>query len=124
MQGSICLVTILLAPEIFNVLGISYVQIGMFRFGVLGAFFHAMFLFMTIILSYFDLRRVALTLQAIFLFTNTAFTLVSLHLGFPWYGHGYFVAVLTTFSVTLFVTIYYVRQLPFQAFVCNNNSAR
>jgi polysaccharide biosynthesis protein PelG len=123
LQGSICLFSILLAPEIFNFLGISFVQLGIFRFGVLGAFFHVLFLFMTIVLSYFDLRRVAVALQAVFLVANTAFTLLSLRLGFPWYGHGYFMAVLVSFTVALFVTIHYVRQLPYQAFVCTNSSA-
>jgi uncharacterized membrane protein len=124
LQGSICLMAILLAPEIFNLFGISYVQIGIFRFGVLGAFFHVLFLFMSIILSYFDLKRVAVTLQGLFLLTNATFTLISMRLGFPWYGHGYFVAALVTFSAALFVTMHYVRQLPYQAFVCTNSSAR
>jgi uncharacterized membrane protein len=124
LQGSICLMTILLAPEIFRLLGISFVQISIFRFGVLGAFFHVMFLFLSIILSYFDLRRIALKLQALFLVNNAAFTLLSMKLGFPWYGHGYFMAVLITFTVTLFVAIHYVRQLPYQAFVRTNTSAQ
>jgi polysaccharide biosynthesis protein PelG len=124
LQGSICVLTILVAPQIFAAFGISFVQLGIFRFGVLGAFFHVLFLFMTIILSYFDLRRVAVSLQGLFLVSNAGFTLLSLKLGFPWYGHGYFLAVLLCFSVALFVTIHYVRQLPYQAFVSTNTSAR
>jgi uncharacterized membrane protein len=124
LQGSICISAILLAPKIFEFFGISFVQISIFRLGVLGAFFHVQVLFMSIILSCFDLRQATVALQALFLLTNTAFTLLSLKLGFPWYGHGYFTAVLVTFAVTLFVTIHYVRQLPYQAFVCTNTSAQ
>ncbi len=121
-QGSICLVTILLAPAVFDALGIAFNQIGIFRFGVLGALFHVMFLFMTIILSYFDLRRISLLLQLTFLAANAAFTLVSLKLGFAWYGHGYLIATVITFALTLFITAHIISQLPYQAFICTNRS--
>jgi uncharacterized membrane protein len=123
-QGSISLITILLAPGLFAFLGISFTQIGIFRFGVFGALFHCLYLFMTIILSYFDLRHIVLTLHTLFLAANTAFTLWSLFLGFPWYGHGYFLACLVSFLAALLVTVHVVGRLPYQAFVRTNLSIR
>jgi len=113
LQGSLCLVTVLLAPIAFDTLGISFNQIGIFRFGVFGALFHVMFLFMVIILSYFDLRRITLLLQFTFLVTNAAFTLISLKLGFAWYGHGYLISTVVTFTLTLFITVHIVGRLPY-----------
>jgi uncharacterized membrane protein len=123
-QGSISLITILLAPGLFGFLGIGFTQIGIFRFGVLGALFHSLYLFMSIVLSYFDLRHVVLTLHTLFLVSNTVFTLWSLFLGFPWYGYGYFLSSLVSFVAALLVAVNVVGRLPYQAFVRTNLSIR
>ncbi len=122
LQGSICLVTILVAPKVFSVLGISFAQIGMFRIGVMGAFFHVLFLGLSIVLSYFDLRMATLKLQTLFLVTNAVFTLVTLKLGFAYYGYGYFLAALITFAATFLTAAHYLDRLPYQTFVLGNSS--
>ncbi|MBM3788726.1 MAG: hypothetical protein FJW35_00075 [Acidobacteria bacterium] len=124
LQGSICMVTILLAPMIFDLLGLSFTQIGIFRFGVLGALFHVLFLFTTIILSYFDLRRAALLLQLVFLSTNALFTWWSLQMGFAWYGYGYLLAAVVTFAVALLAAVHFIGRLPYQTFVRTNLSVQ
>lgn len=122
LQGSICLTTILIAPRLFSALNISFSQIAMFRIGVLGAFFHVLFLTLSIVLSYFDLRLVNLRLQLLFLVTNGVFTFVSMRMGFPYYGYGYFLAALVTFSAAFLTFAYYVNRLPYQTFVVSNSS--
>jgi uncharacterized membrane protein len=79
---------------------------------------------MIIILSYFDLRRIALLLQSTFLVANAALTLVSLKLGFAWYGHGYLFASIITFALTLYVAAQIIERLPYQAFISTNTSVR
>lgn len=122
VQGTICLLAILLASKIFDLLNINYLQIGMFRLGVLGAFFHVLALFEMIILSYFDCRRLTLWLQALFLACNTAFTLISMDMGFAFYGYGYFMASLVFFIATTVALFAYVQKLPYHAFITTNNS--
>ena len=124
LQGSISLTVILLAPRIFDYLGINFAQLGIFRIGVLGAFFHVLFLAMSILLAYFDLRMIALRVHLFFLITNGVFSFVSMRLGFPYYGLGYFLSALATFVVTFFITAQVLDQLPYRTFVLDNESVR
>ncbi|MBI3813013.1 MAG: exopolysaccharide Pel transporter PelG [Nitrospinae bacterium] len=122
LQGSICIVVILLSTRIFNLLGINFLQLGIFRFGVLGSLFFIMTSFLAIILSYFDLRRVVLLIYSLFLLSNTVFTYITMKLGFAYYGYGYFLASIVTFTIAYPLTIYYTNRLPYIAFVRNNPS--
>jgi polysaccharide biosynthesis protein PelG len=122
LQGSICFTGILVAPQLLDLLGISFLQLGIFRLGLLGAFFHSGFLFLMIVLTYFDLRRVTLTIAGLFLLTNALFTLVTLKLGYAYYGYGYFLSALVAFACAFLAAGYFLRRLPYQAFVRNNSS--
>ena len=124
LQGSICVVAILTAPRWFTLLGINFAQIGMFRIGVLAAFFHVLFLALSITLSYFDLRRTALRLHVLFLVTNGLFSWCTLQMGFSYYGYWYFSLAVTTFVVTFLAVAHYLNRLPYQTFVVNNASVR
>ncbi|WP_179166030.1 exopolysaccharide Pel transporter PelG [Azospirillum agricola] len=124
VEGAVCAVTIFTAPAIVGALGLHYQQIGMFRFGALGAFFQAMFLFCTVILAYFDLRMRNLAVQLLYLAANAGFTLAFSRLGFAWYGYGYFLSSLLAFAVGYLMVADAVRRLPYFAFVANNPSVR
>lgn len=124
LQGAICAVVIFLAPSIIGALGLNYRQIGMFRFGVLGAFFQVMFMFCTIILSYFDLRRRNLFVQCFYLTTNVVATWWFSNMGFAWYGYGYFLSSLLAFAVAYLLVAEAIRRLPYLAFVANNPSVQ
>lgn len=124
LQGSICLATILIAPKIFTLLRINFAQIGMFRIGVLGAFFHVLFLALSIVLSYFDLRKTALKIQVVFLLTNGLFTYQAMRMGFSYYGYGYFLSALVTFAVAFLAAAYYLGRLPYQTFIASNASVK
>ena len=124
LQGSICVVAILTAPRLFTLLGINFAQIGMFRIGVLAAFFHVLFLALSITLSYFDLRLTTLRLQLLFLVTNGIFSWCTLQMGFSYYGYGYFLSAVTTFVATFLAVAYYLNRLPYQTFVVSNASVR
>jgi uncharacterized membrane protein len=124
LQASICLTTILLAPQIFTFFNVNFAQLGMFRIGVLGAFFHVLFLATTIIVSYFDLRSVVLKLQIVFLISNGVLTYLSMNAGFTLYGYGYFLASVIAFVCSFVVLARFIGQLPYQAFVANNPSVK
>jgi uncharacterized membrane protein len=122
LQGSISTVAILTAPQLFEWLGVNFRQLGIFRFGILGAFFHAGFLFLSIILSYFDQRRTLLALSVLFLGANCLFTLLSLRLGFAFYGYGYFLSALVAFGCAFTATARFITRLPYETFVRSNSS--
>lgn len=124
LQACVAFLSVLLAPQFFEWAGISIFQIGMFRFGVLGAFCHVLLLFLTIILSYFDLRRKMLYVSLVFLVTNAVFTYISAQMGFAYYGYGYFLSCLVTLLFAYGVTAREVLRLPYLSFVLNNASVR
>jgi len=124
IQGSFSVLVVLTAPALFAWLGIDFLEIGIFRLGVLGAFFHVLVLVLLVVLAYFDFRAPALALQVVFLVTNALFTVLSLRLGFAWYGYGYFLAALSTFVAAYLVTYHYLGALPYQSFVRHNQAIR
>jgi uncharacterized membrane protein len=124
IQGTITLVCILCAAQFFEFLNVNYLQIGIFRIGTLGAFFHVLLLFELIILSYFDCRKVAMVIQGFYLAANAVLTMGTIELGFPYYGYGYFLSSLLTFVITSLVLFNHIRNLPYHAFITKNNSLR
>lgn len=122
LQGSICVIVILTSSKIFDFLQINYMQLGIFRFGVLGTMFQVFSLFILIILSYFDHRKATLLIQTVFLITNVGFTFLSIKLGFKYYGYGYFLASLTTFVVAALITMKYINNLIYHTFITRNSS--
>lgn len=124
VQGTICFVAIVLAAQILSALNINYMQIGIFRLACLGAFFHVLMLFQYIVLSYFDCRRTILWTQGIFLGSNALFTYLSMRMGFPYYGYGYFAACLLGFVISAATLFAHIRKLPYHAFITNNNSLK
>lgn len=124
LQGSITVLSILLAAKLFDVFDVSFMELSMFRIAALGAFFHAMMLYAVIILSYFDCRKAFMSLHGYFFLTNTTFTYISIQLGFPFYGYGYFLSALSTFLLAALMLFNHIRKLPYHAFITSNNSLR
>jgi len=122
LQGSICFLAILAAPKIINLLGMNYIQLGIFRYGVLGAMFQVFTVFITITISYFDHRRALCAIQILFLVSNVSLTYITRYMGFNYYGYGYFLSTLITFIVAAVIAERYLRKLPYYAFVVNNTS--
>jgi polysaccharide biosynthesis protein PelG len=122
VQATIAFLCIALAPQIFDALNINFTQIGIFRMGVLGAFFHVLLLFEMIILSYFDDRRSVMWLCIFFFAANAILTVLTLTMGFSFYGYGYFLSSMATFILASIVLFTYIKKLPYHAFITSNNS--
>jgi uncharacterized membrane protein len=122
VQSAICVTAVCLAPSLFEAVRANFAQLGIFRIATLGALFHAGFLFLTILLSYFDLRRETLWLQILFCAANAVFTLMARQAGFAFYGYGYFLASVLTFAAAFLITARHLGRLPYQTFVINNTS--
>lgn len=124
LQGSIAFLGILVAPEVITTLKGNYMQIGMLRYGLLGALFHVLTLFLLILLSYFDSRKLNLAIQLVFLLSNAVLTWGSLQAGFSYYGYGYFLSAFLTFVLAALAVTRYVAQLPYHTFITTNASVR
>lgn len=124
LQGGVAVVALLVSPLLTALPGFLAAQAGIFRFGVLGAFFHGFVLFALVVLSYFELRRDAVVVSVLFLVLNAGASALTLWLGFAWYGYGYFVAALVTAAFAGAICTMRLRKLPFLTFVGNNPAVR
>lgn len=120
LQLTLALVVIALSPTLLDLLDLHATQLGMFRLGVLGSAFHAIFLFLTIVLAYFDLRRHVLLVHTLFFAANALATAATLELGLAWYGYGYFLSCVAAACASAFITIQAVNRLPYMTFISNN----
>ena len=124
LQGSITLIIVLLASRLLDVLGMPTLQLGIFRYAVLGSFFQIFSVFFLILLYYFDHRNGAMMVNLVFLFSNTILTLISIKMGFSYYGIGFFLSSLITFVFSAIVTVHYLGNLPLHTFITRNKVSK
>jgi uncharacterized membrane protein len=124
LQGSIAFLGTLMAPEIIAFIKGNYLQVGMLRYGLLGAFFQILTLFLLVLLTYFDNRKAVLGIQIVFLVTNAVFTVFSIRAGFAYYGFGYFLSAFLTFILAAIILTRYVVRLPYHTFITSNASVK
>ncbi|MCB1111544.1 MAG: exopolysaccharide Pel transporter PelG [Chlamydiales bacterium] len=122
MQAFTCIVVILAAPKIFEWIGMNVIQLGMFRYGVIGAMFQVLVLFLGTLMAYFEHRRGLLAVQCFFFVSNGILTAVVMQFGFPYYGYGYFLAGVITFLFAAVVAERFIRNLPYHTFITTNAS--
>jgi polysaccharide biosynthesis protein PelG len=94
VQTPLTLLLMVLAPWIAAELGLDGLQLGIMRCGLVGALLHVLCLLGGIVLLYFDRRRAAAEVAAVFLLANLVFTVITLLLGPRSYGLGYPLAAL------------------------------
>ena len=123
LQGSIAILCLVMAPQIISLMHANFLQIGIFRYGLIGALFQVLTMFMLVLLSHFDSQKSALGIQAVFLVTNTVFTWFSMESGFSYYGYGYFLSSLVTFVIAVIIVVQYINRLPYHTFITTNTSA-
>jgi uncharacterized membrane protein len=121
VQSAISYALILLAPQMIAAAGGGREMVPIFRFGLLGALFHAMVLFIMMLLSYFDLRRLLLRVAALFLILNAVLTLAALSLGTSYLGYGYLLASILGLVFAYRTLTGALTRLPYLTFVANNN---
>ncbi len=94
VQAPITLLSMALAPWLIAAIGLDRLQLGILRCGLVGALLHVLCLFGSIVLLYFDRRRAAAEVAAIFFVANGALTLATVAVGPRAYGLGYPLAAL------------------------------
>jgi uncharacterized membrane protein len=124
IQSIICYLALLVAPGLIGMAKGGLELVPVFRFGVLGALFHVMLLFVIVVVSYFDLRRVLLSITAVFFISNAGFTWLFVPFGPAYAGYGYFVASLLTLGFAYFSSARCIKQLPYMTFIGNNGGLR
>lgn len=119
-QTILTLLAIAVPTLLLDLVGMPHAGVFMFRFCVVGAAFHLGALLITVVLFYFDSRRTVLIVNTLFLISNLVFTWGSLQLGLRWYGVGYFLAGVVTFTAAWVLLDRSLADLMMLAFVRQN----
>lgn len=124
LQAAVCYLAVLAAPSLVGMAQGDPEMVPIFRFGVLGALFHALLLCLMAVLSYFDLRRELVRVSLVFLVLNTSLTLVTLWLGLGYQGYGYAGATLLSVVYAYSLVTSRIVRLPFITFIVSNAELR
>jgi polysaccharide biosynthesis protein PelG len=99
-QSFISVIVWYFSHEIIVFLGLPTLMIPIFRYGLIGAYLQAFFIFCNIILLYFLAEKQVLKNYGIFFLTNMVFTYISAYGDFKFYGLGYAMSSFLTFLVS------------------------
>lgn len=121
LTGLLAILIVLSAAFILETMNIPFKEIGVFRFGALGACLHVLSMFAMVFLSYFDFRKPVMLLNITFLVANFTFTWLTAAY-FPLHGMGYFLAAGLTFILAMSCLVYNLKRLAYGAFITNNPS--
>ncbi|OGS23208.1 MAG: hypothetical protein A2252_00835 [Elusimicrobia bacterium RIFOXYA2_FULL_39_19] len=117
MQFIIVITTVYFAPQISSYLRLTPESIPVLRAGVIGINLQAVFMMISIILLYFDLRKPVLYINMFFLVSNALLAVYSKHLGPAFYGSGYLASCLLTFIFSFILLFHYIKNLEFLTFM-------
>lgn len=101
VQGAATALLVVYADHLTAWFHVSYVQIGIFRITLFGAFLLVMFLAMLTVLFYFNDRRGALVCSLVFLLANGLLSAATVAQNEAWYGFGFVVAC----GLALFIAV-------------------
>jgi polysaccharide biosynthesis protein PelG len=124
LQAAVCYLAILVGPGLIGMARGGVEMVSIFRFGVLGAMFHVLLLSVMVIISYFDFRRLLLSVAAVFFVLNAGLTLGTLWLGLGYHGYGYLLATLFSLIYAYSAAASRILRLPYMTFIGNNRGLR
>lgn len=117
VQGVITFLCSFLAEEILRAFGLPVSQIGMFRSGVLASLFLVFAVFASVLLLYLDRQREVLRSALLFAASNLGLSLLTLHLGYQYYGFGFAAACLVALMSSLYHLTTQLYNLEFVTFI-------
>lgn len=120
LQGLVAASAILAGPLLVEAGLLTQAQHPIFRFAVLGAPFHTVFLAVLTILAYLDARRAQLIAAGGFFLANGVLTVAFWPLGPEWFGYSYLISTLFAAALACALLTRELQQLIFLVFIRNN----
>ena len=117
IQGIMNVVLFILAPQIFAMLNIPQLYLGLFHVLTIGAQLQLGFMSVMALLYYLDRRKVAMWLSILFFLFNGILTFVSIYMGPAMFGYGYAVSLLLVFILSLFILKRELWELDYETFM-------
>jgi|SRR5215831_12533820 len=96
IQTIAVLVVFVAGPALLRALGISELYLSLLQVQVISAGMQVVLLGILNVFFYLDKRVIVLLLTVLLALSNLALTLVTVHLGAPYYGYGFACALLAT----------------------------
>ena len=116
LQFVVVLLSIAFAPLLLDSLSLSPTHLYVLRLGVLSVGLHVFFSITMLLLLYFDMRGTVMLVLTVFLVTNTVGTLVTMSMGFQWYGFGFLIAEVVGTVLMVGALVHRLRRLEFLTF--------
>jgi uncharacterized membrane protein len=117
IQTIITVIIYLYTPEIFSLLNIPQLYTNLFHIDMIGAQLQLGFMSALSFLYYLDKRRATMWLSLLFLVLNFSLSLISIYLGPYFFGYGYAVSLLISFTVSLWVLNKTLEDLEYETFL-------
>ncbi|MDP9427130.1 MAG: exopolysaccharide Pel transporter PelG [Actinomycetota bacterium] len=114
--GLALLILTLLTPTIMQAFGIPQDYWGMFRVMIVAMSVQVFLLFTNLILLYLDMQGSVLIVCSVFLATNLGFTVVTIPLGYGFYGYGFLASSVVSTAVSLVLLMDRFRKLEYLTF--------
>lgn len=116
LQSITTLLLIVFAEPLLIFLGYRGVSIWLFRVLLLGAFFHVINMNINIIFLYYEMRKQALYLMALFAFSNGFFTYLTIQWGIQYFGFGFLAAGIVTIAIAWPLLMYSIKRIDYYIF--------
>ncbi|MFP1683526.1 exopolysaccharide Pel transporter PelG [Alloalcanivorax sp. C16-1] len=117
IQAMAALLIMVVAPDIFEALGISSLYLPLLRVQLVAAGLQVVFLAIINVFCYLDQRWILVALTALFLALNIVFTGLSLALGPQFFGYGFLAALAVCVLLGLWLVQRSMDRLEYQTFM-------
>jgi uncharacterized membrane protein len=117
IQGTVTLLSLLFSREIASFFRLPVLGTLILEKALIAAFLQMLLLTAMIFMMYFDIRKKLVQVTAVFLGGNILFTILTLKMGYNFYGYGYLLASLTALILAYHILNNYMKELEYQTFV-------
>jgi uncharacterized membrane protein len=117
LQGVMCMILFLAAPNIVERSGLQFQQVEILRNGTIAALFQYIFISSSALLVFFNATRLYALLQIIFLLTVSTVTLATTGFGARYLAIGYMAASVAVGIAALLPLFFVVNTITFRVFV-------
>lgn len=117
IQGTMTLLCLLFSKEIASFFKVPALGTLILEKAVIAVFLQMLLLSVMIFMMYFDIRKKLVLVAAVFLGANIVFTVLTLKMGYNFYGYGYLMACLAALILGYYILNKYINELEYQTFV-------
>lgn len=117
LQGTITLLCLLFSKEIAAFFNIPVLGTLILEKALIATFLQMLFLTVMIFMMYFDIKNQIVIVTSVFLISNILLTLLTLKLGYLFYGYGYLFACLIALVYGYYLLNKHVKDLEYYTFV-------